>query len=145
MNVPSRSINPHRWFARTTQLIGLAVIFGLTVCVAAAAQKASTVRLVVDYGDGVQVHFMALPWSEGMTVLEALTAAQKHPRGITFTHRGSGSSALITAIGNLKNEGGGETAKNWLFYVNDKQSEVGVGTYKLKSGDAVLWKFQTYD
>jgi hypothetical protein len=52
---------------------------------------------------------------------------------------------MVTAIGNLKNEGGGETAKNWLFYVNDKQAEVGAGAYKLKPADVVLWKFQTYD
>ena len=55
----------------------------------AAEPKAATVRLVVDYGDGAQVHFTALPWREGMTVLDALGAAQAHPHGITFSQRGS--------------------------------------------------------
>ena len=80
-----------------------------------------------------------------MTVMDALAAMQMHPRGITFSHRGTGRSAMVTAIGDLKNEGGGEQKKNWMFHINDKPAEVGAGAYKLNPGDTVLWKFQTYD
>jgi hypothetical protein len=110
-----------------------------------ADAPAATIRLVVDYGDGAEIHFTALPWREGQTVLDALSAAQSHPHGITFSARGSGSSALVTAIGNLKNQGGGDQAKNWMFYVNSKRSEVGAGAYKLHAGDAILWRFQVYE
>ena len=97
---------------------------------------------MVDYGDGVEVHFKALPWRDGMTVLDALVAAQARPHGVTFAHRGSGSSAMITKIGDLKNEGDG---KNWLYSVNEKSGEVSAGAHKLKPLDAILWKFQVYD
>ena len=107
--------------------------------------KASAVRLVVDYGDGAEVHLTALRWREGMTVLDALNAAQAHPHGITFTHRGSGSGAMVTKIGDLKNQGAAENGKNWIFYLNDKVSEVGAGSQRLKPMDAVLWKFEVYD
>src|SRR6185369_3043138 len=125
-------INHLRCFARAFRAIVFLGAIALVSCHAGAAQKAATVRLVIDYGDGVEVHFTALPWTEEMTALDALTAAQKHPRGITFSHRGSGRSAMITAIGNQKNEGGGEKSRNWLFYVNDKPAEVSAGVYKLK-------------
>ena len=53
--------------------------------VRAAEPKSATVRLVVDYGDGSEVHFTALPWREGMTALDALSAAKTHPHGISFS------------------------------------------------------------
>jgi hypothetical protein len=110
-----------------------------------AEPKAATVRLVVDYGDGAQVHFTALPWREGMTVLDALKAAQAHPHGISFALRGTGANAMITKIGDLKNQGGGQNSKNWMFYLNDKPGEVGAGSHQLKPMDAVLWKFEVYE
>src|SRR5262245_41640455 len=138
-------INKLRCLVRRSVAVRLLAAGVMVLSLAGAVQKPATVRLVVDYGDGVQTHFTALPWTEAMTVLDALAAAQKHPRGISFSHRGSGRSAMVTAIGNQKNEGGGEKSRNWMFYVNDKPAEVSAGVFKLAPCDAVLWKFQTYD
>jgi len=128
---------------RAFLLVLLVATIAITSSIGIGAEpKPATVQLVVDYGDGVQVHFTALSWRTGMTVLDALTAAQKHAHGITFSYRGSGSSAMITKIGDLKNEGDG---KNWLYEVNGKPAEISAGILELKAGDAVLWKFQVYD
>ena len=108
----------------------------------ALAAAPATVRLIVDYGDGVQTHYKALPWKDGMTVVDALSAAQKHARPLKVTQRGRGSGALIIAIDDLESEGRG---KNWLFSVNDKQAEVGAGSYELQAGDTVLWEYKEYD
>jgi hypothetical protein len=118
------------------------VLAHATVTLVGAEPKTSTVRLVIDYGDNVQVHFTALAWHDGMTVLDALSAAQTHRHGIAFTHRGSGSTAMVTKIGDLKNEGDG---RNWLYSVNDKKGEVSAGICKLQPRDAILWKFEVYD
>ena len=131
----------------TRRAFGMAVLAAATtIAIAtlsiAAEEKAKTVRLVVDYGDGAQVHFKALPWRDGMTVLDALAAAKKHPHGITFAQRGSGASSLITQIDDLRNEGDG---KNWLYTVNGKLARVGAGAYQLKAGDAILWEFKVYE
>lgn len=96
------------------------------------------VRLTVDYGDGVQKEFAALPWKEDATVLDALQAAAKHPRGIKFEHRGSGATTLITSIDGLKNEGRG---RNWLYEVNGRLGETSCAIAELAPGDAVLWRF----
>jgi hypothetical protein len=118
---------------------------GHAVVANAAQPKAATVRLVVDYGDGVQTHFTSLPWRDGLTVLDALVAASKHPHGVTYQQRGSGGGALITQIGDVANEGGGRENKNWLFYVNDKQATESAGKTELAAGDVALWRFQVYE
>ena len=110
-----------------------------------ANAPARTVEMVIDYGDGVQVRFTALAWREKMTVLDAVTAASVHPHGVKCVWRGSGSTAFLTQIGDVKNEGGGEKSRNWLFSLNDKESEVGIGACTLQAGDVVLWRFGTPD
>jgi uncharacterized protein DUF4430 len=112
----------------------------LTPLAAAADEPATekTVKLTIDYGDGVQKVFAALPWKEKLTVLAALEAAAKHPRGIKLAHQGTGERILITAIDDLKNEGRG---RNWLYEVNGKLADRSAGVFELAAGDAVLWRF----
>lgn len=114
-------------------------IFTLLILLAAVPLSAAepAVSLTVAYGDGVEKKFTALPWKEGLTVLDALNAAAKHSRGIKVDRRGNGEFAFVTAIDELKNDGG----KNWIYLVNDKAADKSCGIYPLKAGDAVLWKF----
>ena len=135
---------------RTDVLIRMCLALASVLLVAAdgraadkpAVKSSSIVQLVIDYGDGAQLHFPALAWREGMTVLDALKAASAHPHGVKFAQKGSGSTAMVTKIADLANEGDG---RNWLYSVNDKQGEVSAGIHKLHSGDAVLWKFAVYE
>ena len=101
----------------------------------------ASVKLTIDYGDGVQTVFTALKWREGMTVLDAMNDAKKHARGIKFQYRGKGQTAFLTQIADLKNEGRG---RNWIFRVNGKLGEASFGVARLKAGDAILWKFGKY-
>jgi Domain of unknown function (DUF4430) len=122
-------------------LIALILRAHAGVVAAEPEPAAKTVRLTVDYGDGVQKHFTGLVWKEGATVYDVLQSAAKHPRGIKVSHQGAGATTLITAIDDLKNEGRG---RNWLFEVNDKLGEKSCALVELKPGDAVLWRFATY-
>jgi hypothetical protein len=106
---------------------------------AAADEQTNVVRLAIDYGDGVEKHFTALAWREGMSVLDATKAAQEHPRGIKFQFRGSGETAFLTQIDDLKNEGRG---RNWIYRVNGELAERSFAAIKLAAGDTVLWKFE---
>ncbi|MFQ5424352.1 MAG: DUF4430 domain-containing protein [Phycisphaerae bacterium] len=108
-----------------------------------AGQK-QAVRLIVDYGDGVEKHFTAIPWKKGMTVLEALKAAASHRHGIVFKHRGRGETALLTQIDDLKNAGAGADRKNWIYWVNEKPADKSFGLYALRPKDVVRWKYATY-
>ena len=99
------------------------------------------IRLIVDYGDGVEKHFTAIAWKKDMTVLDAMSQAKASPHGITFQHSGSGSTAFLTRIDDLQNQGGGSGKRNWLFWVNTKLGDKSFGEYKLEPSDVVMWKF----
>ncbi len=111
---------------------------------AGAEQKAETVGLVIDYGDGAELRFKALPWRAGMTALDVLSAVGSHRHGVKAVMRGSGRLALVTKIGDVVNEGGGEKSRNWIFSINGKVSDTGAGAAPVAPGDVVLWKFDTY-
>jgi hypothetical protein len=106
-----------------------------------SASQTKKVAVVIDYGDGVEKHFTAIEWKEGLTVLDAMRAAQSHKRGIRFEQRGSGDTALLTKIDDLANEGRG---RNWIYRVNGKLGDTSFGARKLEAGDSVLWKFEEY-
>ena len=102
-----------------------------------------TIELTIDYGDGVKKQFAALNWKSGMTVLDAMKKAKKHPHGITFKSQGSGSIAMLTKIDDLKNQGG--RGKNWIYWINDKIGDRSFAVKSLSPSDHVLWKFARYE
>ncbi len=108
----------------------------------ASGEVAKVVRLIIDYGDGVEKHFTAVPWQKDLTVLGAMRWAAKHPRGIRFQYRGTGERVLLTQIDGQKNEGA--RGRNWIYQVNDKQGDRSIGIYTLGRGDTILWRFQRY-
>ena len=105
------------------------------------AEMPRTVRLTIDYGDGVQKVFTGLECKEDATVFDILQQAAKHPRGIRVSHKGSGDATFITAIDDVKNEGRG---RNWTYEVNEKPGEASAGIVKVKPGDSILWRFGDY-
>jgi hypothetical protein len=127
--------------SRRTALIAATIIAAacFTVPIHSADENPQQVRLTIDYGDGVQKSFTAIPWKEKLTVFDALQAAQDHPRGIKFSYTGSGETIFITAIDDAANEGAG--GRNWRYTVNDKPARYSAGIADLKPGDTVLWRF----
>ena len=105
-------------------------------------EKPKTVSLVIDYNDGAQIRFPAIPWKEDFTALNALEFAADHPHGITFKSRGSGETALLYRIDDLENQGG--SGLNWIFKVDGKLGDRSFAITPLKPGDRILWKFDEY-
>jgi hypothetical protein len=108
-----------------------------------AQSTAQSVRLVVDYGDGVLKIFDHLPWSKGNTVLDVLNAAKASAHGITFTYTGAGASAFLTNIDGVQNQGGGSAAKNWQYWVNTAYADRSFGVFDVQVADTVFWRFTT--
>lgn len=106
------------------------------------AAPASVVQLTIDYGDGAQKRFTAVPWKEKMTVLEALQFAKAHPHGVKFESRGKGKITFLTQIDDVKNQAGG--GRNWIFYVNDKRAEASFAVTTVPKAGAILWRFEEY-
>ncbi len=111
----------------------------------AAEPATKSVELTVDYGDGVQKRFTAIPFADKMTVLDALQAAKKHKRGIDFELAGKDDMAMLVTIDGQKNQGGGADSKNWVYRINGKMAHRSCGVQTLSAGDVVLWRFEVYD
>jgi Domain of unknown function (DUF4430) len=126
----------HRSSPTLILLALLAVVAPPTV----AQESSQTVRLTIDYGDGVEKSFTRLDWKEKMTVFDALQAAEKHERGIKLKQTGSGETIFITAIDDAENEGQG--GRNWRYSVNDKPARMSAGVAELKAGDTVVWRYR---
>jgi Domain of unknown function (DUF4430) len=103
--------------------------------------QSATVRLVVDYGDGVIKTITGLPWAKGSTVLDVMNAAKSRPHGINFSYTGSGASAFLTRIDDVANEGGSK--KNWQPWVNTSYADKSFGVYEVQPLDVVFWRFTT--
>ena len=112
----------------------------VTTTSASAAEKT---RLIVDFNDGVQMHFTKLDLAEKATAIDLLKSVESHARGVKSIVRGSGQTAIVTTIDGIKNEGGGRESKNWIYYINDKRAEIGGGVYEVRAGDVIMWKFDT--
>ena len=120
----------------------LATIF-LFAAIDGGQAQSSTVRLVIDYGDGVIKTITGLPWAKGSTVLDVMNAAKSRPHGISFTYTDSGASAFLTAIDEVGNEGGGK--KNWQLWVNTSYADKSFGIYEVQPLDVVFWRFTTQE
>lgn len=137
-----------------TRRLGLLVLLAFApLCVAAGPPRPSDrraapqpkpklVRVVIDYGDGVEKHFTRIPWKQEMTVQDAMNAAKAWPHGIDFRYTGRGATAFLTQMDDLKNEGA--EGKNWLFHVNGKLATKSFGVLRLEAGDRVTWTFQKF-
>ena len=125
---------------RRSAAVLLAMLLSVAAGGSAFAQTAS-VRLVVDYGDGVIKTITGLPWSKGSTVLDAMNAAKARAHGIAFNATGSGTSAFLTQIDDVANEGGSASKKHWQFWVNTNYACTGFGAYELQAFDVVFWRF----
>ena len=125
-------------------LASLVLTFCLQPYGQARAQSASqSVRLVIDYGDGVVKIFDHLPWSRGEMVIDALNAAHSSPHGISFTYTGTGPNAFLTKIDDLRNEGAGSASKNWQYWVNTTYADRSFAVYPIDAVDTVFWRFAT--
>lgn len=102
-----------------------------------------TVRLVVDFGDGMQKVYTQLEWKPDWKVWNVLEAASRHARGLQLDQRGRGQTLLVESIDGVKNEVGRD-GRNWIYRVNGEIGDRSAGIYPVKPGDTVLWKFETY-
>ena len=131
-----------------TPLRSLAALLSLILLLGGATHdqtvaQAATVRLVIDYGDGVIKTMTGLPWSKGNTVLDVMNAAKGHHHGITFSYTGSGGSSFLTKIDDVANEGGGAAKKNWQLWVNTLYADRSFDAYEMQPFDVVFWRFTT--
>jgi len=125
----------------TRRVIGILLAAAVLMAAAGDPAKAQspTVRLVVDYGDGVTKTIAQLPWAKGSTVLDVMNATKNRPHGISLEYTGSGAASFLTRIDDLANQGGGK--KNWQLWVNTSYADKSFAVYEVQPLDVVFWRF----
>ena len=91
--------------------------------------------------DGVIMPPMVIPYAEGESVFDALTAAVRRA-SIQMEHTGAGELAYINGINNLYEFDYGELS-GWLYSVNGEIHSTGCGSFLLRDGDEILWQYTT--
>ena len=144
---------------RSALLLGVAVAVGLAAYFYLGKGPLSSVptnpilrqaaegsaSLSIEFGDQRDRSFANLDWHEGDTVQQLLEKARQADATFEFKQFGTGESAFVSEIDGQANEGGGETARNWIFYVNGERATVSVATQPIASGDHVAWKLERYE
>ncbi len=105
-------------------------------------EKVLTVSLQIDFGDGFAKSYGPFPWREELSITDLMQHASQHKHPTKFATRGKGTTAFLTGIDGIENEGYGK--KCWIFYVNGKKGEASFATVQLSASDSVLWKYQTF-
>ena len=72
----------------------------------------------------------------GTSALQLLSTSHK------IEKKGEKENTFITSIDGEK--ASVEQREFWAFYVNEKQAEVGAGSYILKNNDTIEWKIEKY-
>jgi hypothetical protein len=106
-----------------------------------AGAQVTSVRLMIDYGDGTIKIITDLPWTKGATVLDVMNAAKARPHGIAFEYRGSGATTFMTRIDDVASQGGGAGKRNWQLWVNTAYADRGFGVYEIQPLDVISWRF----
>ena len=104
----------------------------------------SAVALSVTWSNSKRLPLYEEKWYSGMTVRDLMLSAQDD-EVLTFEETGEGDAAMLTSIGDTKNEGGGTESQNWIFRVNGEMADRSFGIYDLEKGDIVSWEFTTYE
>ncbi|MFL0252283.1 DUF4430 domain-containing protein [Clostridium neuense] len=73
----------------------------------------------------------------GEVTLNALSS-----KGISVETTGSGYSLYISAIAGVREKEHGKNS-GWIYFVNGSSPQIGCGSYKLKQGDKVTWKYSS--
>jgi hypothetical protein len=97
----------------------------------AITAKPATATLIVD---GTE---FALHAAEGSTLQEAMDGLQNEG-AFTYSYKEyAGIGALVTSI-----QGRAGMNEYWILYVNGKQSDTGISSTHIRSGDVIEWKLE---
>lgn len=108
-----------------------------------AGETGASVSVEFDFGGGRRETFAKVPWSAGMTVLDAMRGALGEAGLRRLDYRGEGERAILDAIDGQRNEGYGAQRRNWLCWLNDQLIRRGFGVQPVAAGDQIVWRFST--
>jgi len=95
--------------------------------------KNGKATLIIDKGEGEEKVFER-EIKENMTVFDFLKETE-----LEIEYKEYDFGVFVQSIDGLKNN---EEGKNWLYYVNDKQPQMGSDQRPVFPGDEIRWKYE---
>lgn len=100
-------------------------------------QPQASASLMIDYGDGRIKTYESL---SGSTVFDVLKqASEKNGVDLKYKNYGGDMGVFVELIDGVGNDPAGK--KWWQYWVNNKYSQVGAGSYSIQPGDVIEFKF----
>ena len=80
--------------------------------------------------------------SKGSSVYDLMQAVASLHSDFTFQGKdfGPGMGFFVDEINGVK--GGLKQGKYWIYYINNKEAQVGVSNYMIKPNDVITWKYE---
>lgn len=108
----------------------------------------STTTVDTSSDAGIVKLLVELPSEEGIQesyeiqgkalVLDVMTGL-KNEKKLSFEISGNGDMAFVTEMAGIPNEG--KDGKNWIYAINGKAADTGIGSAHVRPGDEVRWCF----
>jgi len=111
----------------------------------APTSEQAVVSLRYEWGEAREPVEVSVAWQDSMTVLDAMQEAAAQKPELRPLIEGQGAQTFVHQIGDVRNEGGGANARNWIYRVNGRLAPDSAAVHPLAAGDVVLWRFETYD
>lgn len=104
------------------------------------SEAQSVASLMIDYGDGRIKTYSDLSVNDQSTIFDVLKqAAEKNNIDLQYKDFGGELGIFIETIDGVGKDPAQK--KWWQFWVNNKYSQTGVGSYKVQAGDVIQFKF----
>ncbi len=107
---------------------------------AEAKGETNTVEVMIDFADDAKLTIVVKEIGEPVMVEEIMRRVAKHPRAPTIEISGTGLTGFIASIGDQNTAGG----YGWLYEVNGKRAERGIGQTEVRPGDRILWSYEKW-
>ncbi len=130
---------------KTLSAILITATLALSACT--SSQSSQTIE-TTDHRQGINtVHIQEetyeYPFEENRSVYNLMIILQSE-QNLSFEAKDYGEMGfLIEEINGISN--GAEEDSYWIYYVNDKQANVGISQYILEPDDAITWKYKPYN
>lgn len=105
------------------------------------AENSVTISIYVEDEDRYVLNPVSVSIEENTTVFELLKKTTRENK-IHMEFDGSDETAYVEGIDNLYAFDKGPES-GWLFYVNEKEAEIGAGQMPVRPGDTVEWIYKT--
>jgi hypothetical protein len=128
--------------SRVLLLLGLCVSLCMSINSGnVLAEETAIVTMKIDFGNGFEKRYTAIPWKKEMTIADALEFAAQHSQPLSYKKRGVSASTLLLEIDSVTN---GTGDKYWIYEHNGREGEMSYALVKLADGDSILWRFGKY-